>query len=89
MRGLKRTGKGYYREYFGAPKWFFKRMGEGCGNGSLLNVTGCTHYIGERMDGKRKKWYSGTFIRDFEFNLPHWKKEISRADFIIHFGRHL
>jgi hypothetical protein len=82
------TGKGYYREYFGAPKWFARRF-RGCGNGSLLNVGNCTHYIGEGMDGKRKDWYSGRFLTDFELSLPFWAKKAEEADFIIHFGSEL
>jgi hypothetical protein len=85
MKARGRTGKGYYREYYGVPAWFAKRFGN-CGNGSLFNVANCKHYVGEGMDGKKKEWYSGFFLTDFEWGLPRWEREIAEADFIIHFG---
>jgi hypothetical protein len=85
MRVKGPTGKGYYREYYGAPKWFGKRIGQG-GNGSLLNVVGCTHYIGFGMDGKKKDWYRGVFLCSFEWSDPYWKRQAKKADFIICFG---
>jgi hypothetical protein len=82
MKYRGRTGNGYYKEYFGAPKWFAK--GFKCtGNGSLLNVAGSGHYIGNGMDGKTKTWYSGSFIKDSYYD--YFQKEVEAADFIIHF----
>jgi hypothetical protein len=85
MKAKGLTGKGYYKEYYGAPKWFWKGIGQG-GNGSLMNVSDCGHYIGRGMDGKKKDWYSGVFLNDFELRDPYWKQQAEQADFIIHFG---
>jgi hypothetical protein len=86
MKARDPTGKGYYKEYYGAPKWFGKMIGQG-GNGSLLNVAACTHYIGRGMDGKKKDWYSGVFLNDFELSDPYWEQKVKKADFIIHFDK--
>jgi hypothetical protein len=88
MKAKGRTGKGYYKEYFGAPKWFIKGL-KSTGNGSLLNVVGRTHYFGFGMDGKKKDWYRGTFLNDFELSDTYWKQQAKKADFIIHFEREL
>jgi hypothetical protein len=79
---MKRKGK----EYFGAPKWFARRL-QGNGNGSLLNVGNCRHYIGRGFDKKKHTWTDGVFLTDFEVNLPFWQRYIAEADFIIHFRR--
>jgi hypothetical protein len=84
MKAKGRTGKGYYREYYGAPQWFIKNMADR-GTGALLNVKGCMHYVGSGFDPKRKTW-TGSFLTDFEMGLSFWQKSIAEADFIIHFG---
>jgi hypothetical protein len=84
MRAKGPTGKGYYREYFGVPVWFTRQF-KGAGNGSLLNAAGCMHYLGFGMDGKKQDWYRGVFLNDFELSDPYWKRQILKADFIIHF----
>jgi hypothetical protein len=85
MKTYGPTGKRYYKEYYGVPKWFVKRLSNRF-NASLLNMVGLAHYIGKGMDGKKKSWTGGSFITDFERSSPYWKQEITEADFIIHFG---
>jgi hypothetical protein len=74
------------KEYYGTPAWFARGFGS-AGNASLLNVTGCKHYIGSGFDEKKKTWTDGVFLTDFEFGLPTWKREAEQADFIVHFGK--
>jgi hypothetical protein len=76
------------KEYYGLPKWFTRQFG-GVGNGSLLNVHGCGHYIGRGFDEKKKTWTDGVFLSDFEIELPDWEYQVKTADFMVHFGRPL
>jgi hypothetical protein len=85
MKAKGRTGKGCYKEYYEAPKWFWKgfKNGDG-GTGALLNARKCTHYIGFGFDKKTKTWYRGMFLTNFEAGLSFWKQEVDQADFIVH-----
>jgi hypothetical protein len=76
------------KEYHGLPKWFTKQF-KGAGNGSLLNVSSCEHYIGKGFDIKKKTWTDGSFFTEFERGLPGWDRYAADADFIVHFGRRL
>jgi hypothetical protein len=84
MKVKGRTGKGCYREYYGAPKWFLRRFSVDV-NGSMFNVAYCKHYIGRGFNRENHDWTDGVFLTDFEYGLSWWEKDIKDADFIIHF----
>jgi hypothetical protein len=83
MKAKGKTGKGHYREYYGAPKWFLRQFRAGV-NGSMLNAAQCRHYIGRGFNQADHAWTDGVFLTDFEYGLPFWESIIRNADFIVH-----
>jgi hypothetical protein len=84
MKAKGITGKGCYKEYYYAPKWFIKGFG-GDDRCALLNVLGSKHYLGYGFDKRKRTWDSGVFLTDFAMSLDFWAREAAEADFIIHF----